>query len=306
MGIAAIRGQRGHAHSRHAEAHLVGCGAGGGRVQAGGVGVAGAGHAQAAGGGVHSRYERGLAASVPPREYPCHVVGRGQQQRPQRLALGEHLPGDDGYQRVAVANLRWICGCLRRLDHDARSRSSSRQRMVVQDHVGGHHLGDAGDRHRPGRAWAGHHAEAADVSGRNPSAGRRTERSWPLARCGCPGPRRDRSGGRSRLGAGCHLPGGRCLQLRHGETSQAGECGQQQREDAPATSITGWGWVGPRADRVFIGCIPATVRHGFRRYVRLRSQPCHSGGAEVRRREVRVACDPVVTISGPVHDIGAV
>ena len=101
-GLSRDRGQRGHSHRRHAETHLVGRGADRGRVQAGRVGVAGVGHAQAAGGGVHPRYERGLAAGVPPREYPGHVVGRGQQQRRQRLALGEHLPGDDGHERFAA------------------------------------------------------------------------------------------------------------------------------------------------------------------------------------------------------------
>src|ERR1700750_3268613 len=33
---------------------------------------------------------------------------------------------------------------------------------------------------------------------------------------------------------------------------------------------------GPCADRVLVVCIPATVRHRFRRHVRLGSQPCHS------------------------------
>ena len=53
------------------------------------------------------------------------------------------------------------------------------QRMVVQDHVRGHQLGDAGDGHRPGRAGAVHHAEAADVGGRVP-VGRPRNRGQPL------------------------------------------------------------------------------------------------------------------------------
>ena len=82
----------------------------------------------------------------------------GQQQRLQRLPLGERLPGGDRHQRVAVADLRRVGGCLRRLDRDVRAGSVRGQGMVVQDHVRGHHLGDAGDRRRPGRARAVHHA----------------------------------------------------------------------------------------------------------------------------------------------------
>ena len=46
--------------------------------------------------------------------------------------------------------------------------------MVLQDHVRGHQLGDAGDGHLPGRARAVRHADAADVSGRDPSPGHET------------------------------------------------------------------------------------------------------------------------------------
>jgi hypothetical protein len=74
------------------------------------------------GGGVHPRYERVLAAGVPPREYPGHVIGRRKKQRLKRMALGDCLPGGDGHQRVAVACLRRVRGCLRRLDRDIRTR----------------------------------------------------------------------------------------------------------------------------------------------------------------------------------------
>jgi hypothetical protein len=145
--------------------------------------------------GVHPSRERGLAVGVPPRECPGHVVGRRQQQRLQRMALGDRLAGGDGHQRVTAASLR--------------------------RHVRGHQLGGAGDRHRPGRAQAVRYADAADVSGRDP-AGRPRNRAQPLlAWSGCPGPRRDRPGGRGRLGMGCHRPRGRCLQLPCGAARQA-------------------------------------------------------------------------------------
>ncbi len=230
-GLSRDRGQRGHPHRRQAEAHLIGRGADGGRVEAGRVGVAGAGHAQTAGGTVHPGNERSLVPAIPPCEYPGHVVGRGQQQRLQRLALGDYLPGGDGYQRVAGPSLRRVGGCLRRPDLDIRPRSSRGQGMVAQDHVRGHHLGDAGDRHRPGRARSGYHAEAADVGGRDPVG-------WPRDRAQALRPRRGRPGGRRRLGAWCQRPGGSCLELRHGETGETGETGQagehgHQNQDAP-------------------------------------------------------------------------
>jgi hypothetical protein len=215
-GLGRDRGQRGHSHRRQAEAHLIGRSADGGRVQAGRVGVAGVGHAQAAGGGVHPRYERSLAAGVPSREYPGHVVGRRQQQRLERLALGDRLPGDDGHQRVARASLRRVRARLRRLDGDIRTRPASVQWMIQQDHVRGHDLGDAGDGHLPGRARAVRHAGAADVSGRAPVRRPRDHAKPILAWRGCPGSRRDRSVGR-------------CLQLSRGAASQAGERGKQRQ-----------------------------------------------------------------------------
>ena len=166
------------------------------------VGVTGAGHAEAAGGGVHLRRERGLAAGVPPREYPGDVVGRGQQQRLKRLALGERLPGGDRHQRVAVGDLRRVLGCLRRLDRDIRARSARGQGMVLQDHVRGHQLGDAGDGHPPGRARAVRHAVAADAGGRGPCRRPRHRAQPRLARSGGPGRWRGRSWGPRRRPGG--------------------------------------------------------------------------------------------------------
>jgi len=66
--------QGGFAHRGHAQADLVGRGAGRGRGQPRGVGVVGVGHPQPAGGGVHLGGERSLAAGVPAGEDPRHVV----------------------------------------------------------------------------------------------------------------------------------------------------------------------------------------------------------------------------------------
>src|SRR6185312_3512556 len=61
------------------------------------------------------------------------------------------------------------------------------------------------------------------------------------------------------------------------QASAASSAGIARRRRRPVRA-----WAGPRAGRVLVGCIPATVRNRFRRYVRLRSQPCHSGTPEAR------------------------
>jgi predicted RNA-binding Zn-ribbon protein involved in translation (DUF1610 family) len=50
----------------------------------------------------------------------------------KRIALGDCLPGGDVHQRVAVACLRRVRGCLRRLDRDIRTRPACGQGMILQ------------------------------------------------------------------------------------------------------------------------------------------------------------------------------
>jgi len=226
------RGQGRHSHRGRAQPHLVGGGAGGGRVEAGRVGVGGAGQAQGAGGGVHPRHERGLAPGVPAGEDPGDVVGRRQQQRRQRLAFGQHLPGLDRYQRVTGASLSWVGGRLRRLDGDLRPRASGRQRMVPQDHVGGHQLGHAGDRHRPGGARPGQHA-AADVGGRDAGGRPRDRHKLRLAGSRRAGPERDRGRRDGRFGRSGVRAG-------QGATGQADDRGQREGQDSPVPPGLRW------------------------------------------------------------------
>jgi hypothetical protein len=171
--------------------------------------------------------------------------------------------------------------------------------MVVQDHVRGHHLGHAGNGHRPGGARSGHYAQAADVSGRDP-VGRPQNRGQPLlGRNGRPGPRRDRCGRR------CRRAGRRCLQACHGATSQAEECGQHCK-DSPAPSVTspclgpptGSRWIHTRDGAApFSPICPARVAT-----VSQRETEAHPRRT---RREAAAPCDTAVTIPQPVHDIGA-
>jgi hypothetical protein len=209
------RGESGHPHGGSTQSRLVVGSAGGGGIQPGWIGVGGCGHAELAGSGVHPRGERRPAAGVPPRENPGHVVRGRQQQRLQRLALGDGFSGSNRYQRITVADLGGVGRCLLRLDRDERARCAGRQRMVAEDYVGGHHFGDAGDRHRPGSARASHQADAADVRGRLPVR-RPGHRAQPLAaayhRC------------RQRLRR-C------CRQLHDDEACQAESgCGEQRQD----------------------------------------------------------------------------
>ena len=206
------------------------------------IGVAGGGHAQAARGGVHPRHERGLAAGVPAREYPGQFRPTAAAA-PQRLALGERLPGGDGHQRVAGANLRRVGGRLRRLDPisgrssaAADGRAGSRTRSSAWRRW---RWAPAGS--RPGR----HHAVAAEAAAETPSAGHDPGQPLPARRPSRPADVPGHVRPASRAG-----PEGDGCQVRQGKTGQAGE-GGQQRQDSPAPRYRCVG----RAGRARAGCV---------------------------------------------------
>ena len=139
---------------------LVGGGAGGRGLVTAGPGGGGVVHAEGAGGPVHLLHEGLLGAGVPAGQQPGDVVAGGDQHQFQRLPFGQLLSPDDRNDRLRTR--QWRVGRLL-VDADAGARLARAQRMVLQDHVCGHHLGDAGDRHRRLRAVRTEVAALADA-----------------------------------------------------------------------------------------------------------------------------------------------
>ncbi|HET7119859.1 MAG TPA: hypothetical protein VFI17_01265 [Solirubrobacterales bacterium] len=128
--------------------------------EAAGVGVVSVFHPQLGGGFVHLGDEGFDAAGLVDRQQRGDVVGRGQQQRLQRVPLAQHLAGfhrDDGL--VEFQPPVQVCD-VAGTDRDREAVLARFQRVVPQHQIGGHHLGDAGDRHRPGAAAGAEVAES--------------------------------------------------------------------------------------------------------------------------------------------------
>ena len=136
------------AHGPIDDAHLVGGGRHGRVVVAARVGVAGAGHAQRPRGGVHPGDEAIHRAGIPARQNRGDVVRRRQQQRLQRLPLGQLLARGDGHDRLPLSAATVGVGDIGVGERDRRAVLAEPQRVVTEHEIGRHHLRDAGDRSR--------------------------------------------------------------------------------------------------------------------------------------------------------------
>ncbi len=119
------------------------------RIDPAGVGEVGVVPCRAAAAvSVHLRHEGGHAAGVPAGQQVGVVVGRVHQQPAEHLLLRQLLA--DGHLRVGVVvdGVVVVVVDVRLRHGDVRPRLVRRQRMVAQDDVGRHQLGQAGHRHR--------------------------------------------------------------------------------------------------------------------------------------------------------------
>ena len=136
------------AHGPIDDAHLVGGGRHRRVVVAARVGVAGVRHAERPSGGIHPCDEPAERAGVPARQNGGDVVRRRQQQRLQRLPLGQALAGGDRHDRLAPSAPAVRVGDVGVGERDRRAVLAGPKRMVAEHDVGRHHLRDAGDRRR--------------------------------------------------------------------------------------------------------------------------------------------------------------
>ncbi len=132
------------------------------------------------------------------------------------------LPGKGAAQgqHKLVAGLGRVGGGLVRLHHDRWALFTCAERMVAEDDVGGHHLGDARDGHRLAGTRARQDADAADAGGRD-------SRCWPRDGAQRPVAERDRAG------LSCSRPWRRCGHLHHGDDASTNQ-GRHDRHDCPA------------------------------------------------------------------------
>ena len=141
-------GEHGQPHGPVDDAQLVGRCRDGRVVVAAGVGVSRVCHPERAGGFVHPRDEPLLRAGVPAGQDCRDIVRRRQQERLERLPLGQLLAGGNGHDRLllSAAPLGVRDDVLG--ERDRRAVLAGAQRMVTEDDIGRHHLGHAGNRSR--------------------------------------------------------------------------------------------------------------------------------------------------------------
>ena len=99
-------------------------------------------------GAVHLRDEGGDAAGDLTRDEHRDVVRGRQQDRHERIPLGELLAGADIDDRLTLAAPRLGVRDIALTDHESPAAVARVQRVVLEHEVGGHHLCHAGDRDR--------------------------------------------------------------------------------------------------------------------------------------------------------------
>ena len=133
-------------HRDLGEFELVVDGADGAGVPSGRVGVAGVAHAEGDGGGVHLGDERRDGSGIPAGQDPGDVVGAGQHEGFERLALGEVFAAVHRDGGLGQGLLAGVFGGFGGGDGEARAAGAGCERVIAQYDVRRHDLGDAGDR----------------------------------------------------------------------------------------------------------------------------------------------------------------
>jgi hypothetical protein len=127
-------------------------------------------HPQFGGGLVHLAKEDVDAACLVDGQHHGDVVGGGEHQRLQGLPLAQNLAGFHGHHRLIGVEPPVEVFDVSLGDLHREAFLAGLERVFSQHEIGGHHLGDAGDRHGGLGARAGDGAEPVDRHRRLPFA----------------------------------------------------------------------------------------------------------------------------------------